>query len=79
MNSPYLYNPNPITEEERQKKFDALVKKIEADRLENQVAEQVGADAHDHDIDFLEECAREDRNEQLYETQSYQLASGDYS
>lgn len=34
---------------------------------------------HDHDVDFREECAQEDRMERAYEERGYELASGDYS
>lgn len=68
-----------VSSEERKEKLDALAKKLESDRLETLILNQVEADSHDHDIDFLEECAKEDRIEDLYEQEGYQLASGDYS
>ena len=66
-------------EKERPAKFEAYAKKVMAERLEREIAQQIECDAHDHDRDFLEDCAREDREEARYEAEGYRLASGDYS
>lgn len=55
--------------------FDTeLIKKLRgACGIEEKKAEAI----HDHDVDFREECAQEDRIERAYEEQGYQLAQGE--
>lgn len=67
-----------ISTGERQKELRELIFKEISDKYEHDHPQVTTTEVvHDHDLDFIEEQNQRDLDSQRYETQSYNLATGD--